>query len=296
MKEAQLTQRLLALHYVFPVPLNRLAPLFKVDIELAMFEQMSTQKIAQLLNLSYEKANRLKVAYIEAMETPLFQAYEQKLITPIPFFHPLFPKELFELYDPPVCLYVKGKVDLLVNKRKIAIVGSRKATTYTENALQYIMPALVEHDYIIVSGLAKGADRMAHESAIANGGKTIAILGHGLFHLYPKENTKLAEIISKDHLLMTEYPPYIEPKRWYFPMRNRIISGISKAILVTEAAEKSGTSSTMDHGLEHGKEIFVVPGDITSKLSLGPHKLLSEGATPVWNGYQIIAELERYFN
>ncbi|MBK3494403.1 DNA-protecting protein DprA [Viridibacillus sp. YIM B01967] len=295
MNEKQLTHRLLALHYVFPVPLNRLAPLFQVDAELEALEHMSTQRITKLLKLSYEKANKLKSAYIKMLETPLLQAYEQKSITPIPYYHPLFPKTLFDLCDPPACLYVKGQVELLYNERKMAIVGSRKATAYTEKALQCIMPPLVEHDYIVVSGLAKGADRMAHESAITNGGKTIAVLGHGLFHLYPKENAKLAEIISQNHLLVTEYPPYIGPKRWYFPMRNRIISGMSKAILVTEAAEKSGTSSTMDHALEHGKDIFVVPGDITSKLSLGPHKLLSEGATPVWNGYQIVAELERNF-
>ena len=129
---------------------------------------------------------------------------------------------------------------------------------------------------------------MAHEAAIDYGGKTIAVLGHGFFHLVSKRKSSLAEEIAKNHLLLTEYPPYVKPERWTFPMRNRIISGLSNAVVVTEAADKSGTMSTVEHALDHGKDIFAVPGPITSILSAGPNKLLDEGAKPVWNGFQIV--------
>ena len=132
---------------------------------------------------------------------------------------------------------------------------------------------------------------MAHEAAIAYGGKTIAVLGHGLFHLYPKENKFLANEISKNHLLITEYPPYVTPERWTFPMRNRIISGLSNAVVVTEAANKSGTMSTVEHALDNGKDIYAVPGPVTSRLSDGPNKLIDEGAQPLWNWYQIVESL-----
>ena len=294
MFDVNFSERLLALHYVFPVPLNRLQSLLKVDPKLQKLERMPPQDIAKYLNLSVEKAKYLQENYVHTLISPLKQAYEEHNIFPIPFHHPMYPNKLLALYDPPVVLYTKGLVDILKNWRRIAIVGSRQATSYSEAVLNYIVPPLVDRDYVIVSGLAKGADRMAHEAALRFAGQTIAVLGHGFFHLYPRENRKLAEIIAKEHLLISEYPPNVKPQKWYFPMRNRIISGISEGILVTEGAEKSGTFSTIDHGLENGKPIFAVPGDITKTLSKGPHKLLAEGATPVWNGYQIIEEIEGF--
>ncbi|WP_102692677.1 DNA-processing protein DprA [Rummeliibacillus pycnus] len=294
MLDDNFTERLLALHYVFPVPLNRLQALIDVDPDLQRLEKMTVQEIARYLKLSVEKSKHLQENYVNTLISPLKQAYEAHNIFPIPFNHPMYPNKLLALYDPPVVLYTKGLFDILKNWRRIAIVGSRQATSYSEKILNYIVPPLIDHDYVIVSGLAKGADRMAHESAIHFAGKTIAVLGHGLFHLYPKENQKLAEIMAQEHLLISEYPPYVKPQKWYFPMRNRIISGLSEGILVTEAAEKSGTLSTIEHGLENGKHIFVVPGDITKPLSKGPNKLLLEGAMPVWNGYQIIEEIEGF--
>ncbi|MGG0657921.1 DNA-processing protein DprA [Rummeliibacillus pycnus] len=294
MFDVNFTERLLALHYVYPVPLNRIQPLLDSDPDLQKLEQMPAQEIARFLNISVEKSKHLQENYANTLISPLKQAYETHNIFPIPFHHPMYPNKLLALYDPPVVLYTKGLIDILKNWRRMAIVGSRQSTSYTEKILNLIVPPLIDHDYTIVSGLAKGADRMAHEAAIRFAGQTIAVLGHGLFHLYPKENRKLAEKIEQEHLLISEYPPYVKPQKWYFPMRNRIISGLSEGILVTEAAEKSGTLSTIEHGLENGKHIFVVPGDITKPLSKGPHKLLLEGATPVWNGYQIIEEIEGF--
>nr|WP_192597460.1 DNA-processing protein DprA [Sporosarcina limicola] len=284
-------KRLLALHYVFPVPWNRLKRLYETDPNLEKLFTYRATEFAEILKITVQKANRLKENLIRNSTTPYEELYERHAITPIPFTNPLYPEHLRNLIDPPAVLYTKGDFTYLNNEFKIAIIGSRKATIYSKQAMSLIVPPLVENGAIIVSGLAKGADTMAHEATLEIGGKTIAVLGHGLFHLYPKENQQLADEIAKNHLLLTEYPPYVKPERWTFPMRNRIISGLSNAVVVTESADKSGTMSTVEHALDHGKDIFAVPGPITSTLSAGPNKLIEEGAKPVWNGFQIVGLL-----
>ncbi|MET1014765.1 MAG: DNA-processing protein DprA, partial [Paenisporosarcina sp.] len=223
--------------------------------------------------------------------TPLLRAYDKHKITPIFFNEPTYPKQLLTLYDPPVILYAKGNIDYLSEQLFVAIIGSREATTYSQEAMNFIIPPLIQQNVVIVSGLAKGADAMAHSTTHHLGGKTIAVVGHGLFNQYPKENSVLFHTMEKHQLILTEYPPYVTPKKWTFPMRNRIISGLSHAVVVTEAKEKSGTVSTMQHAIDNGKDVFCVPGSIASELSIGPHLLLLEGAKPIWNGYQILEEL-----
>ncbi len=282
--------RLQALHYVYPKPLNRLLKLMENDQDLTRLSRKSTVEIAFLLSITLQQAHNLKRAYTEALDIPFKSLYERHQITPITFLHPYYPKSLLELIDPPAILYAKGRTELLLVPQKIAVIGSRKASDYSRKALEIIIPVLTNHDFLIVSGMAKGADAMAHEIAINSGGETIAVTGSGFLHPYPKENAALNSIIEEKFLSLTEYPPYMQPKRWNFPMRNRIISGLSQGVVVTEAQVKSGTLSTIEHALDHGKDIFAVPGNIFSGLSEGPHKLLSEGAKPVWNGYQILDE------
>jgi DNA processing protein len=284
-------RRLLALHYVFPVPLNRLGKLFEIDPDLDQLFAYRAKELAELLNIPMAKALKLKENLQRNIDTPYSELYERHAIFPIPYTHSLYPEKLRLLIDPPTVLYTKGHLQLLTDRWYIAIIGSRKATAYSKKALELIVPPLVENNAVIVSGLAKGADAMAHEAALEYGGKTIAVLGHGLFHLYPKENAKLAAEIVEKQLILTEYPPYMRPERWTFPMRNRIISGLSDAVVVTEAARKSGTMSTVEHALDHGKDIFTVPGPITSALSAGPNQLLDEGAKPIWSGFQIVETL-----
>lgn len=284
-------RRLLALHYVFPVPLNRLNRLYGIDPNLEKLYVYKAVELAHILKISVSKASQLKDNLHRNADTPYEELYERNAITPIPFSNPLYPDHLRILIDPPAVLYAKGDYTLLAKQFKVAIIGSRKATVYSKEAMTLIVPPLVENGAVIVSGLATGADTMAHVAALKFGGKTIAVLGHGLFHLYPKENRALAEKIALNHLLITEYPPYVKPERWTFPMRNRIISGLSDAVVVTESAEKSGTMSTVEHALDHGKDIYAVPGPITSLLSVGPNSLLDEGASPLWNGFQIVESL-----
>ena len=283
-------QRLLALHYVYPKPLNKFHILLENDPELTGMERMPLELLAVRLNISIDTAAQLRSSFNQALKTPYLPLYEKHHIIPIHFLHPSYPESLKDLIDPPAVLYAKGRAELLENRERIAVIGSRKATSYSRKAINAIIPELIEQQMVIVSGLAKGADTMAHRAAIDAGGDTIAVTGSGFLHPYPKENKELFIIIEEKGLLITEYPPYMTPRKWNFPMRNRIISGISNGILVTEAKLKSGTLSTIDHGLDHGKEIFAVPGDIFSPLSEGPHKLILEGAKPVWKGAQVLEE------
>ncbi len=291
MQLSDVEKRFLVLHYIFPVPFHRFKKLFEEDPELIEFPTYSTNKLAYLLNLTPQKASQIKKYLVDRSWIQIEQNYSFHSIIPIPYLHPKYPEKLRQLFDPPAVLYCQGDLKLLENPLKVAIIGARKATFYSEKALTYIVPPLVENNMIVVSGLAKGADTLAHQAALKYGGKTIAVLGHGLFHLYPQENQRLKEIIAQKHLLVTEYPPYMRPERWTFPMRNRIISGLSTAVIVTESARKSGTMSTVEHALEHGKDVFAVPGPITSELSEGPNYLIGEGAAPLSHGFQVIETL-----
>lgn len=268
---------LLKHHYAWPVPYPKLHKYMNGSRE-------TDSASAPVLKRPSDLEKKLN----DLARLPLLDMLCDKGIFPIPFTHPDYPSQLRQLIDPPAILYTKGSRDLLKKENLTAIIGSRKATCYSVKAMEQIVPPLIQHDFVIVSGLARGADTLAHEAAIRYGGRTIAVLGSGFFHLYPASNRKLAEQIAAHHLLITEYPPYHKPARWTFPMRNRIISGLSRSLVITEAAEKSGTMSTIEHALEHGKDVFAVPGPIDSPLSLGPNKLLNEGAAGVWCGFQIV--------
>ena len=286
-----LRQQILTLHYIYPLPLQKLMLLLNYVQSSEQIMDIHPHKLATLLSISSEKAAKLKKQYYNFLTFPLEEIYQENNFTAILFNDPLYPKELLHLIDPPTVLYVKGDVSLL-KLEKVAIIGSRHATNYTKRVLSYIVPPLVNAQFAIVSGFAKGADTMAHEETIAVGGKTIAVLGSGFEHIYPRTNELLFDYMSKCHCIVTEYPPYMEPKKWHFPMRNRIISGLSKGLVVTEAAIKSGTLITTEHALDSGKDVFVVPGPVDSEQSKGTNLLLKEGAIPVWNGYQIVEELK----
>lgn len=293
MPQNSFEHKMLVLHYVQPLSVNRLLPLFKEDAKLQHIVTMPPSKLALLLKMTRENAQKLQENFRKVNARDL-QSYYQKLkITPVFFYDQNYPEKLKEIYDPPAVLYCRGDISLLMIEKKLAIVGSRTATNYSQKCLDVILPPLIKHNYTIVSGLAKGVDKLAHESTMKRSGRTIAVLGHGFNYSYPSENKDIALKMMHEQLVITEYPPYMKPKKWQFPMRNRIISGLSEGVVVTEAAEKSGTMSTVDYGLDHGRHIFAIPGDIASLVSVGPHKLIDEGAKLIWNGQQIIDEIER---
>lgn len=287
-------QLLLALHHTYPLTLNKLHILLHEARSIDELKWLSASDLAHILNIGMTKALALKRTYSLWQEKDLGKYYASLEIEPIPYTSADYPKELLQLSDAPVILYAKGNPSLLTSKKKIACIGSRQATQYSVEALTQLMPPLIADGYVIVSGLAKGADTLAHRSAIHYGGHTIAVLGHGLQTIYPKSNEELAGYMAQHHLLVSEYPPHIGPRKHHFPMRNRIISGLSAALVVTEAAMRSGTIITTELALEQGKDVFAVPGPITSPHSSGTNNLIKDGAIPVWNGYQIIEELQMF--
>lgn len=204
-----------------------------------------------------------------------------------------YPALLRQIYAPPRKLYYKGDVNLL-EKTCIAVVGTRKPTQYGEYMTEKIIEDLKVLDIAIVSGLAKGIDTIAHESALKNNIPTIAVLGSGLENIYPKQNQGLADEIGEKGLLISEYGPTAEPKDFHFPQRNRIISGLSVATIMIEAPEKSGALITARFALEHGREIFAVPGDADRENSLGALRLLQNGgAYPISSGLDVIEILKK---
>ncbi|PAF15624.1 Smf family DNA processing protein [Niallia circulans] len=195
----------------------------------------------------------------------------------LPLFHPLYPPLLKTIYDPPYLLYAKGNIKLLQTK-KIAICGTRTPTAYGRAALATIAKPISEHSLTIVSGMARGIDGLAHEQAIRTGGATIAVLGSGFDNIYPPEHSTLFHALAEHQLLLSEYPPFVKPQRWHFPVRNRIISGLSQAVIIIEAKRKSGSLITADLALEQGRDVFAVPGPVTSAQSEGTNWLISQGA------------------
>ncbi len=203
----------------------------------------------------------------------------------------LYPENLKEAYLPPIVLFYFGDLNLLKNE-SLAIVGSRNNTEYSVEVIRRLMPEVISKGITIVSGLAKGVDRLAHLAAIANQGKTIAVIGTGLDQYYPRENESLQRTIAKNHLLLSEYPVGCRPARYHFPERNRIIAGLVRSILVTEAKYRSGSLITANLALQNNRNVLSVPGRIDSELSVGCNDLIQSGAKPVLTAKDILEEYQ----
>lgn len=201
-----------------------------------------------------------------------------------------YPNNLKEIYAPPPILYLKGEL-LEEDNRALGVVGSRKASFYGLKIAEQLCSQLVENKITIVSGLARGIDTAAHQGAVKNSGRTMAVLGCGLDIIYPPENKKLSERILESGAIISEFPVGTPPEASNFPRRNRIISGLSLGVLVVEAAKKSGSLITVDFALEQGREVFAVPGMITSKESEGTNGLIKQGAKLVQGVEDIFEEL-----
>jgi len=191
-----------------------------------------------------------------------------------------YPEQLRQINQSPFVIYLKG--DLLdEDVWSIAVVGTRRFSAYGQQVAEQMAWALAEQGITIVSGLARGIDGIAHQQALDAGGRTLAVLGSGLDQIYPPEHRDLAHRISQQGGLISDYPPGTPPDGSNFPPRNRIISGLSKAVLVIEAGQRSGALITANYAADQGKEIFAVPGKITAPLSKGTNKLIKLGAHPL---------------
>jgi DNA processing protein len=195
---------------------------------------------------------------------------------------PAFPPLLGELHDPPPGLFLRGSADVvLLSQPAVAIVGARACSSYGAQVARLLGRELAAAGLVVVSGLARGVDGEAHRGALEACGATIAVLGCGVDRDYPGAHAQLARGICETGLVISEYAPGVEPAPWRFPARNRIIAGLSAATVIVEARERSGALITADFALEAGREVFAVPGEITSALAAGTNALLRLGATPL---------------
>ncbi|MBI2083667.1 MAG: DNA-protecting protein DprA [Deltaproteobacteria bacterium] len=206
--------------------------------------------------------------------------------------NPDYPKILHSIENPPPELWVEGDLALFNQGTKIALVGSREPTVYGKKTAFRIAKELAERGVIVVSGLAYGIDTEAHRGALAGGGKTIAVLGCGINFPYPQKNLGLKQEIIRSGIVISEWPPETPSADWTFPQRNRIISGLSSAVVVVEAAERSGALITAEWALSQGREVFAVPGNIDSPVSAGTNRLIQNGATPLLSTEDLFQELK----
>ncbi|KAA3605872.1 MAG: DNA-protecting protein DprA [Calditrichaeota bacterium] len=214
----------------------------------------------------------------------------------IHFWHSDYPQLLKEIHSPPLILYVLGKLPTL-KEIPIAVVGTRAPTVYGKFVTEKIVNELVERNCTIVSGFARGIDSISHRCTVAKEAKTVAVLGSGLDVIYPSENKDLVDkVLFNGGAIVSEFPFGTRPDSRNFPIRNRIVSGMSLGVVVVEAGIKSGAKITADIALEQGKEVFAIPGPINSPKSAGTNQLIQNGAKLTTGIEDIVQELEFYFN
>ena len=222
--------------------------------------------------LTNEEFNKMALCLSEEFLNRNLNNYQQDGIELITFNNKNYPYSLKEISSPPLCLYCKGDVGLL-NKECFAVVGTRKPTDYGIVVTKQYVKEIAKH-MVIVSGLATGIDAVAHKTTLEEKGQTIAVLAGGINNIYPQTNLYLAKLIIENGLIISEYPPNTKPLSYYFPVRNRIIAGLSKGVLVPEMGEKSGSMHTVNYAIEFNRDVFVVPGKINSPMSKGSNELI----------------------
>ena len=279
--------RLIHLHHCRGINWNSIFTILKRDPELHRLYQNEIESAP----LSPSIINTLKADLQSQRIRNTAIEYEKRGIRMITIFEPEYPSMLLETYKPPWVLYAKGNPSLLKKDRLLAVVGSRKASTFGKKSIELVFPQIIEEKIVIVSGLAAGIDAHAHQMAIKLGGYTIGVIAGGFDHLYPKENIPLAHEMMKNHLVISEYPSNTRPQKWHFPMRNRIIAGISKGTLVVEAKKSSGSLITANYAVQEGREVFAIPGHILNDCSVGTNELIQQGAKLVFTPNDILEEL-----
>ncbi len=228
-------------------------------------------------SLSLNQINRLESTSLNSIEEIIYTC-EQNGWKIIDFDDERYPNRLKEIYNPPAVLFVDGELPDIDNSLCIGVVGTRKASAYAVKSAHIMSRGIAEAGAVVVSGGALGVDTASHKGAIMAGGKTISVLGCGLGANYLMKNEPLRDVIKRNGALITEYPPFESASRYTFPMRNRIISGLSLGVLVVEASVKSGSLITAKHALEQGRDVFAIPSSVLDVDFRGTNKLIEDGA------------------
>lgn len=276
----------LALALVEGLGARRLAALLSHCGSASAVLAASPRQLAESPGLTSDVRAAVRRARIEHAEQhlALCQRLGQQLLTPA---CDAYPAALRSIPDPPIALWVRGRVELLT-RPAVAIVGSRDHSAYGEEVARQVARAAARAGIAVVSGMARGLDAVAHEAALSVHGATIGVLGTGADIVYPQQNWRLFQEVLEHGVLMSELPPGAPSHAGAFPRRNRLISGLAQVTVIVEAAEGSGTMLTCASALEQGREVLVVPGPITSATSRGTNRLLSEGATPLLKASDIL--------
>jgi DNA processing protein len=281
---------LLALHSLNKLGAAKLAKLLAAYGHQAEAAWRQAEEWREVIQLNDAQEQELLAARRACQPQQVYESYLASGASVITVQDARYPLLLRQIYAPPPLLFYKGELPL-DDDICLAMIGSRRASGYGYQVAETLARDLAAQGLWIVSGMARGIDGICHQHAILAGGKTLAVLGGGLDVIYPREHTKLYHSIIEHGAVLSEFPLGATPATFNFPLRNRIISGLARGVLVIEAGEKSGTLLTVDHGLEQGRDIFAVPGPITSAVSRGTNRLITQGAKlvqaaeDVWREY-----------
>ncbi len=272
---------------------GRIRRLFQTFSSVQQILKAPVQQLVRIEGIDYKLASQIKKggdSREAENQLKLIDMHKVKIVT---IWEKGYPKLLQRIPDPPVLLFYRGKIDLL-KSQGIAVVGTRKPSNYGRVAVTEIVRDLVNTGMVIVSGIARGIDAIAHHTALQNGGETIAVLGNGLDYCYPRENKQLFNNIGQNGVILSEYFLGTGPDAANFPKRNRIISGLSLGTLVVEAGDRSGALITAFYALNHNREVFAIPGNINSPQSRGTNRLIQQGAKLVQNVQDILDEISEF--
>ncbi|HLR19547.1 MAG TPA: DNA-processing protein DprA [Staphylococcus sp.] len=254
--------------------------LFKYSNNFLEYNQTEQNYVLREFLHMLKMTRRTKIyrQYLKQTKEDILNLLRQWNVNYITINNALYPLLLQEIYEPPLILFYRGNISLMQTTQTLAIIGSRHATDYSQKALDLLFPSFKNENLTIVSGLARGADAMAHKRALSMNMSTVGVLGFGHLEHYPKETRILRQQIEEKGLVISEYLPYEKPKKHYFPERNRIISGLSKGVLITESKAQSGTCITTNCALDQNREVYVLPGSMFNPMTEGNLLNAQEGA------------------
>ncbi|SFB20674.1 DNA processing protein [Lentibacillus halodurans] len=285
-------KRLIHIHRCRGITRRTTRKFIRYDSTLKSIYRLTASEISQFFSLPLNKAS---LFHSDLRNTTIKSRIRRDLksVKVITAVDGMYPSVLKTIKDAPLVLYAIGNTNLLMQNPMLSVIGTRNPSHEAMSKLEtYILP-LIKNDWVIVSGMAAGIDSYAHELAVKHNGRTVAVLGSGFNHIYPKQNTQLFKQIAAKGLLLSEYPPDTPPERFHFPERNRIISGLSFGTFVIEAAEKSGTLITVDQALDQGREVYALPGSPLTPYAKGCHRMIQDGAKLVQDPVDILEDWDR---
>ncbi|MFD2044090.1 DNA-processing protein DprA [Ornithinibacillus salinisoli] len=283
--------KLIHLHQCRGITRRTIRKILQFDPSLKAIYNLSSTKISNMVNIPMKNATQFhQDLHNEKLFNQIIQ--DSSRYTIISIVDENYPFMLKTIKDAPLVIYAIGDTTILDEKPSLSVIGTRNPSNEAMAKLALIVKPIVKEGWVIISGMAKGIDSFAHRLSLAEHGKTVAVLGGGFQHIYPRQNFGLFKQMEKDGLVLSEYPPNVSPKPFHFPERNRIISGLSFGTLVIEAMEKSGTLITVDQALDQGREVYAVPGSPLIPQTKGCHQMIQDGAKLVSTSTDLLEDWE----